>query len=172
MRISVKDLKKEIGLRERFELQKDLPPLELKGEVIKFLKPVRVSLEVINAGDYLDASGTITTEVELTCGRCLEAYRYPLKVDFNEHYYPVEGESETADIKDEEGVPFTGESVDIEPEVKSNIQLSIPMRQICSEECRGLCSQCGTNLNKERCSCKIDDIDPRMAVLKDLFQKD
>lgn len=171
MKINVKGLRQALGNREHFDLQENFPPLKFQDETIEFNKPVKVSLDITNAGDFLDARGKITTAVRLNCGRCLESFVYPLETNFEEHYYPVEEGQELEGPDDEDAVSFTGETLNIEPEVINTIQLAIPMRQICSEECRGLCPQCGTNLNKEECSCKNDNIDPRMAVLKELLEE-
>lgn len=96
--------------------------------------------------------GELTAELELTCGRCLEAVEYKLSADFDAEVSKEEGES----------------TVDISAQVDENIILNIPQKVLCSEDCEGLCHNCGANLNAEECSCERD-IDPRFSLLKDML---
>ena len=184
MHVNVSKLKQNLGDKQYFQLEESLSS-EVKQDVIEFVQPVKVSLDVINCGSYLQAKGTVTIVVRLNCGRCLESYEYPVETEFNENYYLAEVKK-TLDVLDvneentsendgnednEEKISFTGDSIDIEPEVFSSIQLSLPMQQVCSAECRGLCPRCGVNLNNEQCDCQSDDVDPRMAMLQRLFNK-
>ena len=171
MRINVAALKRAVGDSEHFTLEEQLSSLDLKDGKVIFLEPVKVSLKVTNVGNYLHASGTISCTADLNCGRCLESYSYPLTTQFEEKYYVAEVGLKDVENQDEEYIPFSKDAIDITNEVVAAIQLSLPMRQICSEGCKGLCSHCGTNLNNGQCNCQEDDIDPRMAVLKDLFKK-
>ncbi|MDF2674142.1 MAG: hypothetical protein K0R09_2410, partial [Clostridiales bacterium] len=63
-------------------------------------------------------------------------------------------------------------SIDLKDMVMDNIILSMPIKFLCSPECRGLCPVCGKNLNKYQCNCNKNNVDPRLAVLKDLFKGD
>ncbi|WP_031515289.1 YceD family protein [Desulfofalx alkaliphila] len=172
MRVNVSDLKQATGHEKKYRLKKELSPLKSKDGTIEFTQPVTVLLKAVNAGAYFDLAGNISTEVNLTCGRCLEQYRYPVEAEFKEKYYSVEVERKLdADDDEDEHRAFTGDSIDIEPEVRNSIQLELPMRRVCHEHCKGLCSQCGTNLNEQQCHCTEDDIDPRMAVLQELLEK-
>ena len=56
--------------------------------------------------------------------------------------------------------------------MENNILLTLPIKRLCKEDCKGLCQQCGNNLNLSTCQCDNDDIDPRLAKLKDLFSTD
>lgn len=171
MHINVVELKKAIGDTKHYQLEENLSPVKLNGDTIKFVEPVKVSLDVTNAGTYLEVKGTITTVVQLNCGRCLKPYNYAVETEFNEHYYSAEVEKAGFEDDNDERIPFTGDFIDIDQEVINAVQLSLPMRQICSEECKGLCPQCGVNLNNEQCDCQEESIDPRMAVLQELFKK-
>ena len=58
--------------------------------------------------------------------------------------------------------------VDMTDQIRQVLALAMPMKPICSEDCRGLCPQCGANLNEETCDCRSDEIDERWEGLKDL----
>ncbi|MEG6615275.1 DUF177 domain-containing protein [Peptococcaceae bacterium 1198_IL3148] len=168
MRINVAFLKKALGDSKHFELAENLPSIDIDGNEVVFKGPAKVSIDVTNADTHLEVKGTINTVAQLTCGRCLEKYNFPVDTELIESYHSAETGEGNAD---DESKPFTGDYIDIEQDVVEAIQLSLPMRQICSEDCKGLCPHCGINRNLEQCDCKEDDVDPRLAVLKDLFNK-
>ncbi|MEG3071125.1 MAG: DUF177 domain-containing protein [Candidatus Syntrophopropionicum ammoniitolerans] len=66
---------------------------------------------------------------------------------------------------------FTGDYIDLTPAVINSIFLGLPMKAVCAEDCQGLCSVCGANLNKENCGCALEEGDPRFNVLKKLLKK-
>lgn len=171
MRINVSALKRAVGDSEQYSLVEKLPPLDLKDGKVIFAEPVQVTLRVTNIGNYLHAQGKISCEVVLTCGRCLEQYNYSLLTQLDEKYYLAELGLKDVDHEADDYIPFSGDWIDITQEVAAAVQLALPMRQICNENCKGLCPHCGTNLNHAACDCREDDIDPRLAVLKELFNK-
>ena len=66
---------------------------------------------------------------------------------------------------------YEEETIDLDPIILEQIVLQIPMRVVCRETCRGLCPQCGTNLNISSCTCSGRMIDERLSVLKNLKLK-
>ena len=89
---------------------------------------------------------------------------------FEETYRPVPGGGEVpsgSGEKDAESVTFSGDILDITPEVLNSIILSLPMKALCKEDCPGLCPRCGSNLKDGQCGCESENIDPRLNVLKD-----
>ena len=63
---------------------------------------------------------------------------------------------------------FDGQAIDVDEMVKEQILLAVPTRMLCREDCKGICPECGTDLNVGECKCVKDDIDPRWAALKNL----
>mgnify|MGYP003310292303 CR=1 FL=1 len=70
---------------------------------------------------------------------------------------------------EEEFLLMTDSAIDIEDVVRSALILELPSRYLCREDCKGLCSKCGKDLNTGSCSCDTKDRDPRWDVLKDFF---
>ena len=66
---------------------------------------------------------------------------------------------------------YAGEIIDLVPLITEQIILQVPMKALCGETCRGLCPRCGVNLNLASCNCRNEDIDPRLAVLKNVKVK-
>ncbi|NOX97404.1 MAG: DUF177 domain-containing protein [Nitrospirae bacterium] len=142
-------------------------------EKLSFRSPVKIDVRVAKEGNKVLLSGTVETELELVCSRCLEPCRHSLSSQLDLIYYPlpskIEGERE---LKEEDLlVSYYREGmVDIREEVRESIILTLPLKPLCRLECRGLCPHCGRNLNEEKCKCGNEQIDFRMAKLKELLK--
>ena len=122
------------------------------------------------------ASGNFDTHVRLLCSRCLSGFEKPLKDAFEMTF--VHSVSETADIKtvpekeltvEEMGMTvIDGEVIDLKDAVQQQLIMSLSQRPLCSEACKGLCQNCGVNLNEEDCRCHKASINSQFEVLKDL----
>lgn len=108
--------------------------------------------------------GSVQTVLLLTCDRCNEPVRYPLITEFSKDIRV------DVDHEDDE-VYLEGNILLLEQLAKNEVLLNFPMKILCKEDCMGICLQCGTNLNKETCHCKNEQIDPRLSGLKDLFDE-
>lgn len=163
--LDVEMLKRAPGDFIRLELLEELPPFELHGEMLEFSAPVKASLVASNTGSTIVVEGSVSGKINLTCDLCLEPFDYFFEVPVNESYAqaPEHGGAEV--------VLYSGDVIDITPEVIKAIILSLPMKFICVEDCRGLCLKCGCNLNKIQCDCVTEEIDPRLSVLQALFKK-
>lgn len=172
MKIDVKDLKTEVGGRLRRHFAERIAPLEVDGEEAAFPEPVEVDAELLNTGEGIHAHVRVRAQAELHCGRCLEPFRLTLKSEFRE-VFREEGESELEDEGDERGPlvsDYDGETIDLTEPVRENLFLAVPMKPLCREDCPGLCPRCGKNLKDGPCGCEDVPVDPRLAVLKDLFK--
>jgi uncharacterized protein len=91
--------------------------------------------------------GSFNTHIQVNCGRCLEDFDLPLQTDFEELYtypgYPL-SENETL-------IPENG-SLELEDLIGDYLMLEIPINPLCQEDCKGLCKECGQNLNLKSCS--------------------
>ncbi|WP_369128232.1 YceD family protein [Paenibacillus larvae] len=67
--------------------------------------------------------------------------------------------------------PAGEDYIDLSPYILENVMVSLPYAPLCKEACKGLCPNCGTNLNHQQCGCETDKIDPRLAGLADFFEK-
>lgn len=113
--------------------------------------------------------GTANISVALKCGRCLKEALLPLDIVFKEEYIPAEDirgetEQELSDRDLDLGF-YSNDELDIKEIVKEQVLLSVPIKPLCSEECRGLCPVCGKDLNEGACNCRKEEIDPRLAPL-------
>ncbi|NLJ77322.1 MAG: DUF177 domain-containing protein [Peptococcaceae bacterium] len=167
IRLDVAQIKRSPGDFARYELAVDLPPITFSGEKITFAGPVKTNLTVTNTGETLTIHGSAGGKLELSCSRCLQPFDYDYMVSIDEEYSLLPtGEA------NEELQTFTRDYIDLTPAVINSIFLGLPMKAVCTEDCQGLCSVCGANLNKENCGCALEEGDPRFSVLKKLLKKD
>ena len=114
----------------------------------------------------------LKTEMKTTCSRCLSLFNYPLTMTIEEEYFPVidVNTGSTLSLPDEPG-GFTIDEhhiLDLTEAIRQYALLAIPMKPLCRENCAGICSRCGRNLNLGDCACPTGEVDPRWAKLNEL----
>ena len=145
--------------------------IELEPELSP--EPLEIHCEISKGHDLISAKGWVKGKMLLTCDRCAREFSSPYKSFFEIHYRAQnEGEEAEPDEVFPDGemeiVYFEGDLLDLADQVRQTVLLSVPMRAICREECRGLCSGCGRDLNFEECVCTEPPPDSRWDVLKKL----
>jgi uncharacterized protein len=149
---------------------------DVGGDAFRVVSPVMLTFDIDrqDTGRYRVA-GHVTGEIELTCGRCVEAFTLPVAGDFDLRYVPRTesvGEGERELGEDDLTTAFYDEDqIDLSELIAEQFHLALPMKTLCSEDCKGLCPHCGTNLNAGMCSCSEKWEDPRLAGLKAFAQK-
>ncbi len=148
-----------------------------EGDVFRLVSPVMLSFDIDRQepGRYRVA-GHLTGEIELSCGRCLEPFALPIASDFDLRYVPRTenaGEGEREVEEDDLATAFyEAEQIDLMHLIMEQFQLAVPMKALCTEACKGLCANCGTNLNTGSCNCNVKWEDPRLAPLKAMKRTD
>jgi uncharacterized protein len=132
--------------------------------------PLRVKVKVSKAADKFLILGTIRGAIRIRCDRCLESFRREVESQFHVVLVvPREGtDQEEIELLDEDmEVDFVkGDAVDLGDMVREQIYLSLPLRSICQETCRGLCPLCGINLNEASCTCRKAEGHPAFSKLR------
>jgi uncharacterized protein len=147
-----------------------------EGDPYRIAAPVGVSLEIHKDKEKFRLAGRVTSELELPCSRCLEPFRLLVDASFDVRYLPAsemstEDERELQD-EDVEISYYRDDRIDLNELLREQFYLALPMKPLCTEGCRGLCSQCGTNLNTGTCDCAPEWEDPRLAPLKSLMKRE
>ena len=133
--------------------------------------PLRVSLSYYRAGSEIFVSGTLDAATTAACSRCAEEFDLPSHRLFRYVLAPAAmngGNDFALRAEDLEFSFYQGDEIDLAPLIREQALLALAERPLCREECRGLCPQCGANLNHGGCGCTIGGLDPRFAVLRDL----
>ncbi len=128
-----------------------------------------VSLTITNKGERkLLILGSTTVTLKIPCDRCLEDVFVPLALRFEREVDMNQSEDERTAALDEQNY-IEGYNLDVDKLVCSEIMVSWPSKVLCKEDCKGICTACGTNLNLRTCDCKPTDLDPRMAKIQEIF---
>jgi len=120
-------------------------------------------------------NGTVSTKLEQPCARCLEPVVEEVDRAFDLLYRPqgVDGGREEVSVTAAEAEVsyYQGEGLQLEDAIREQVLLAAPLKLLCRDDCKGLCPQCGKNLNAEQCSCADPVAELRWAALKDLRSK-
>ena len=145
-----------------------------EGDAYRIVAPVHLDFDLHKDKDKFRLVGTSQTELELLCSRCLEPFRMPVDSSFDLRYLPAtemaadeEREVQEADL---ETSYYRDDQIDLNELLREQFYLALPMKPLCREDCKGLCAQCGTNLNTGTCACAAEWEDPRLAPLKGLIK--
>jgi len=138
------------------------------------LDKVDVDCLVTKTSNTVFIKGSYSALINICCSRCLENTNLSIGSDFDYTLVPAKAETrEDLELKPEELEIsyYKGDFIDLAPIICEQIILQIPIKALCSEECKGLCPQCGANLNTSSCNCHLNFVDSRMAVLKNFTIK-
>jgi uncharacterized protein len=153
-------------------------PAELDRYEVAGLGPVSISGSARKGdlpGEYI-IDGAVKFAADLTCARCVEPYPFASSSNFHLRFErrpeaPQAENDEIAIAPDELDVEFyTERAVPIRGLALEQIQLTIPMKPLCDQNCLGLCPQCGVNRNRESCACESSMIDDRWGALREIQQ--
>ena len=165
MKINIASVLKNEGASMDFSGTTEMGSFTFMGSPIEFAEDVSVKGTVLNIGGTIEVSADITGKYKTQCSRCCEDIVQSVECDLFES---VRSDFSDADA---ECLSLCGTALDIDGAVKSCVFNSVPLKFLCSEDCKGLCPVCGTNLNKGECNCDIAVCDPRFAILRNLQQR-
>lgn len=124
--------------------------------------------EVSILENVITLNGKLKINLSLLCSRCSETYESSLDISLNEEFDMNSDDSENSDCDDLS--VLEGENINVKKLLEDDILFELPMKFLCSKDCKGLCQECGKNLNIDICNCKKEEIDPRLSKLKDFFK--
>ncbi len=139
----------------------EVPDVTFGGECL-------VSGTVKNRAGYMTLSLHATLPYTGCCARCLEDVSGVFETDI-ERPLALSGSLNGEDTDDY--LLIENNFVDADSAVNEALVLEFPTRILCSEDCKGLCSMCGKNLNHEKCTCEKKEVDPRLEILTKLLDK-
>ncbi len=181
MLISVDEVK-EAGLL--LEYEEPLTAFPVLVEIAEsgscqFVGPVTVQIKVFLVHDMVEVEGQATARATFTCSRCLKEFELSVSSDFALTYcrelpqIEVDDHEEGAELSAEDMglILFDGQEIDLSEGIQEQLVMALPRRPVCDEKCKGLCPQCGVDLNVASCDCCPQDVNLKMAALKDFKVK-
>lgn len=165
---------RRIEINEQAEEFPAIKELLENGE-ITFEAPITGTLIASRSGKIVEVKGLLETRVCSACCRCLDPVIDSLSIDVTLCYTQCD---EKGDVAQEEEVeltdddlgliPFDGHEIDLRHDVAQELIMALPLQQLCSESCQGLCPVCGGNLNQTKCGCEQPIFHSGLAALKNL----
>ena len=148
MKLDVKAARKNLNTDLPFHFTVKADDMDLRGETVH--GDVVFEGSYVCTGACVMLSGCIQADVEYTCGRCLTPVREQLSIPVREEY------ADQADEERWEVNVLEGDSIDVLEPVQDYILLEMSYKNLCTAGCKGLCPQCGTNLNQSSCLCECN----------------
>ena len=165
------DLHKIRTAQDRFERVYSPDQLSRESDYT-VVEPVSLAFDIFKDKDNFRLAGDVKTVLELPCSRCLEPFQHGVDAHFDLRYQPHAentGEGEREVEEDDLSTAFyENDEIDLGQLMREQFYLSLPMKPLCRDGCRGLCPTCGANLNNASCDCTTAWEDPRLAPLKAL----
>lgn len=169
MRIDLQEISEETEFSEVLE-EGWWKPAPGDDQILGLAGSLHIRVKVSKVVDKFLIQGTISGRIRVRCDRCLEPYHRSVESQFRVYLTaPRKGsEQEEIELLDEDlEVDFVkGNEVDLGEMVREQVYLSLPMRSICKEGCRGLCPVCGVNLNETTCLCRKAEGHPAFSKLR------
>lgn len=163
MRIDLREIINMPGRSVPFSFELDVSDLDFDS-VKEFSGPMKAEGIIRNRAGSLEVEGKLALDMTCVCARCLSEFSKHLDLDLNAYLA-----EELQDEDDEETYLLDGDFADLGEIAITTLVLSMEQRFLCREDCRGLCSKCGKDLNDGPCGCR-EDQDPRLAVLGQLLE--
>ena len=130
-----------------------------------FAKPTAVVGKVVNKADVTELSLVCSVTINKPCDRCGKETVKKLQISINRILV-----SELSDDDNDDLLLIENDQLDLYEVCFSEILLALPMKHLCSEDCKGICPSCGKNLNEGGCGCVAKSVDPRLEALLELLE--
>ena len=167
MKTDLSKLLQNEGASVQFRLENVLDQITVRGETYPVSQSEPLVVAIRNVGDQiLIVSYDGAADVTIPCARCLEPVIYPVRFHGERRVDMKQPEEERGD----DTFFITGKELHPGLLFMDEILLQWPIRVLCKADCKGICSQCGANLNKSVCQCERYVPDPRMAAIRDIFK--
>lgn len=167
-------LKEPTGGTRKYEVSDTLDDLDPE---LVIQAPIQGKVKFTKIPQGVLVTGRLDTVVEVNCNRCLDPFDLPVTIELEEQFRPLidlqtgaslpQGEEEDeATLIDEKNI------IDLSEVVRQDLLVALPFGPICREACKGMCPQCGKNLNEGPCDCPTETVDPRWDTLRALLEDD
>jgi uncharacterized protein len=163
MKVQISDIISGKDRNKKIDYKFQIPQFDFEGDKIKSVGSCEVDGIISSDSDILILNAEIKVDLEMICSRCLDTFIYPIDIDIEERF------TTNSKSEDEEAVVVIDDVLDITEIVETSIISTLPIKRVCKEDCKGLCQECGCNLNSNTCSCNKEDVDIRFESLRGLF---
>ena len=156
-----------------YELPLDIDPEDTSSFLygVSFPSPMKVKGEITNTAGYMRMTLTASVDYQAECARCLSPVCGCFTLDLEKTVAPRNLLSGLDEDKLDDYAIIEDGFLDMDEPLLLQLEMEFPVRFLCKDDCLGLCSKCGKNLNEGNCECDTKEIDPRMEPLRKLLEK-
>ncbi len=169
------DLSRFRSGEERIDRRYEPEKFTIDPDDFRLATPVSLVVSVQKDGRKVRLAGKLTTTIECACSRCLEPYQIPVAETFDLLYLPASENAASVDheVRDDDvaASSYENDEIDLGALIREQLYLVLPMKPLCRADCQGLCPVCGTNRNRETCTCETTWVAPRMEALRRLTER-
>ena len=174
MKLDLSEIARTLGMRFHYVI--DEPAIA--DETVTCLEPIKGTIDFANTGSAIIAKGEFSTAVELECGRCLKHFAIPIESEIDEQLEiaPVFGEAEE-EVQEPDPVIegeleriFEDNFLDLRELLRQTLVIDMPIRPLCDDACKGLCPNCGQNLNDTQCECNRSEVSGALGKLAEMWK--
>lgn len=171
MLIDLNEILAETGKEKKYSLTIEMDKFSTGELGYEFQNKKEAVFHFVNKGKKTVALDcTIDTVLLMPCDRCLEMVEVPFSISASKDI-DLKKTTEEREAELDEYNFLQGMNFDTEVFVRDEILVNMPMKVLCSDDCKGICNKCGTNLNKGSCDCDTTELDPRMSKVLDVFNQ-
>jgi uncharacterized protein len=140
MKINLTELLKKVGNEADLE---EVDKVSFPADGLSLIRPIKLSLHLVNTGASVLLMGRVETEAEMECSRCLKNFELPLAIDLEEEFTkspPVPKRKKEIELEPEDFASSINEdnTIDLTELVRQNLLLALPIKVLCSPDCRGI----------------------------------
>jgi len=135
----------------------------------QFHSTVHVAIRLEKRNRQIHLEGHVETTAQFQCDRCIDEFEMQIGRSYEMFYITEESERNLYEPDEVQVISSDINEIDISDDVRQMVLLAIPQKLLCKETCAGLCPHCGRNLNRDRCTCARDEVDPRWDKLRGLM---
>ena len=156
-----------------YELPLDIDPEDTSSFLygVSFPSPMKVKGEITNTAGYMRMKLSISVDYQAECARCLAPVCGCFSLNLEKTVAPRNLLSDLDEDKLDDYAIIEDGFLEMDELLREQLEMEFPSRFLCKEDCKGLCSRCGRNLNEGECDCLSNEIDPRMEPLRKLLEQ-
>ena len=156
-----------------YELSLDIDPEDTSSFLygVSFPSPMKVKGDITNTAGYMRMRLEMSVDYTAECARCLAPVNGKFSLDLEKTVAPKNLLLDLDEDKLDDYAIIEDGFLDMDEQLRSQLEMEFPIRFLCREDCKGLCQRCGKNLNEGECSCSVKEIDPRLAPLQKILDE-
>ena len=156
-----------------YELSLDIDPEDTTSFLygVRFPSPMKVWGDITNTAGYMRMRLDMSVDYEAECARCLAPVNGEFSLSLEKTVAPRNLLGDLDEDKLDDYAIIEDGFLDMDEQLRSQLEMEFPVRFLCRDDCKGLCQRCGKNLNDGKCDCVEKEIDPRLAPLQKILEQ-